>query len=72
MGRWIMLAGAALILLGAILHFAPGLFSWFGKLPGDINIETENGRVFIPVTSMILISVVISLVLTVLVNVLKR
>ncbi|MES9870470.1 MAG: DUF2905 domain-containing protein [Sedimenticola sp.] len=68
MARWIMIAGALLFAIGAVLHFAPGLLSWFGKLPGDINIETERGRVFIPIASMIIVSVVITL----LVNLFRR
>ena len=64
MGRWIMLTGAALLLLGAILQFAPWLLGWFGKLPGDIRIESERGSVFIPLTSMILVSVVLSILLS--------
>lgn len=59
-----MLFGAAIVALGALVRFAPGLFSWFGNLPGDINIDGENSRVYIPITSMIVVSVV----LTVLVN----
>ena len=42
---------------------APGLFSWFGKLPGDIRVDSERGRVFIPITSMIVVSVVLTLLL---------
>jgi hypothetical protein len=64
MGKWIMLAGAALLLLGAVLQFAPWLLAWFGKLPGDIRIESERGTVFIPLTSMILVSVVLSVLLS--------
>ena len=63
-----MLIGAALVIVGALVRFAPGLFDWFGNLPGDIRIETETTRVFIPITSMI----VVSIVLTVLVNVVAR
>lgn len=64
MGKWIMFAGAALLVVGAILHFAPGLFGWFGRLPGDIRIESERGTVFVPLTSMIVVSVVLSLLLS--------
>jgi hypothetical protein len=60
--------GLALAALGTLLSLAPGALSWFGKLPGDINIEGEHGRVFIPITSMI----VVSLVLTLLVNLFGR
>ena len=66
MSRWIILAGIVLFIVGVILHYAPGLFNWFGKLPGDIRIESERSKIFIPISSMILIS----LALTVLVNLL--
>ena len=68
MGRWIILAGLILVAIGTILHFAPWLLTWFGRLPGDINIETERSRIFIPIISMLLLSIL----LTVLVNVLRR
>lgn len=63
MARWFIVAGIILILVGAILHFAPGILNWFGKLPGDINIRSEGSRVFIPITSMIIVSVVLTIVL---------
>lgn len=68
MARWLMAAGALLLLLGVALHYAPGLLSWFGKLPGDIRIESELSRTFIPITSMIILSVV----LTIVVNIFRR
>jgi hypothetical protein len=68
MARWLILAGLLLVLVGVILQFAPGLFNWFGKLPGDIRIESERGKLFIPVTSM----VIISLLLTLLINLFRR
>jgi hypothetical protein len=57
-----MVIGGGLLVVGALIRFFPGLFSWFGNLPGDINIEGENSRVFIPITSMIVISIVLTLV----------
>ncbi len=62
MARWLIVAGGLLILLGLALHFAPWLLTWFGRLPGDIRYETARSRVFIPVTSMIIVSVVLTLV----------
>lgn len=60
-----MLIGAGLLIIGALVRFFPGLFAWFGNLPGDIRIENESSTVFIPITSMILVSIG----LTVIVNV---
>lgn len=68
MARWIMLCGVVLLVVGAILNFAPWLLNWFGKLPGDIRINSEHGRIFIPITSMI----IVSLVLTILINLFKH
>ena len=61
MAKWIMLAGAVLLVLGAILYLFPSAFSWFGKLPGDIHHESDKGSVFIPITSMIVVSVVLTI-----------
>lgn len=64
MAKWLMIAGAVLLVIGALLHFAPWSLNWFGKLPGDIRIETESGKLFIPITSMLIISIVLSLLLS--------
>ncbi len=68
MARWFIIAGLALVGIGLILHFAPWMLNWFGRLPGDIDIKSENGRVFVPITSMI----VVSLILTVIINLFKH
>lgn len=54
--------GVAAILVGLLIY--SGGLSWFGRLPGDIRIETETTRVYIPLVSMLLISVVLSLLLS--------
>jgi hypothetical protein len=56
----LMLAGLGLFLLGLILNTSPNLFAWFGKLPGDIRIEKEHSFIFFPITSMIVVSLVLS------------
>ena len=61
MARWLILAGLVLVVVGLVLHYAPGIFSWFGRLPGDIRIESERGKFFFPITSMVIISVVLTL-----------
>lgn len=68
MGRGLIIAGFILIAIGAIQHFAPSVLNWFGRLPGDIRIETERIKIFIPITSM----VVVSIILTLLINLFKR
>ena len=68
MAKWLIILGATLLVIGAALQFAPWLVGWFGKLPGDIRVETESMKVFVPITSMLLVS----LVLTLLLNFLNR
>lgn len=59
----LIVIGAAILLIGVALRWFPGLFSWFGHLPGDIRRETGNTTVFIPITSMLVVSVVGSILL---------
>lgn len=61
-GKLLAVFGAVLLVIGLILTYAPWLISWFGKLPGDIRIEDENKRVFIPLVSMLIISIILTLV----------
>ena len=62
-GKALIIIGIILVIAGAIVYFAGNKLNWLGHLPGDINIVRENVRVFIPITTMILISAVISFVL---------
>ncbi len=64
MAKSLIIIGLILVALGLIWQFAPWLLSWFGKLPGDINIDKGDSRIFIPITSM----AVVSLLLTIIIN----
>lgn len=61
-----MMICAVLVVIGAVLTWAPGLVNWFGRLPGDIRIEKEGSGFYFPVTSMIIISVVLSVIMNLL------
>jgi hypothetical protein len=60
MPKILILLGLGLLSLGLILNYIPNSLHWFGRLPGDIRIEEANRSIFIPITSMIIISIVIS------------
>ncbi|WP_444898493.1 DUF2905 domain-containing protein [Microbulbifer sp. VAAC004] len=61
MSRWLIITGLVLIVVGITLHFAPWLFNWFGRLPGDIRIESSRTRFYFPIVSMIIVSLILSL-----------
>ena len=60
--RLFIIAGIALLVIGLALMYAPGLVNWFGRLPGDIQIERDGTRIFIPITSMIIMSLALTLI----------
>ena len=62
-GTTLIIIGLAIVAIGVIVRFAPWLVSWFGKLPGDVRIESDSTRMFIPITSMLVVSLLASLVL---------
>ena len=60
--------GLVVIVVGLVVAFAGfliymGWLSWFGRLPGDIRYQSENVRVYVPIVSMLLVSVLLSLLL---------
>ena len=61
MARWLVILGVVLIVAGLLWPWLTKL--GLGRLPGDIAIERENLRVYIPITTSIVISVVLSLIL---------
>jgi hypothetical protein len=68
MERWLIYTGIFLVLMGVIIKYIPWLVSWFGKLPGDIFYDKGDVKVFFPITSMLLISVI----LTILIRIIKK
>ena len=60
-GPVLVVAGVVLALIG-LLVWSGGL-GWFGRLPGDIRIERDAVRVYLPIVSMLIVSAVVSLVL---------
>ncbi|MDE0393779.1 MAG: DUF2905 domain-containing protein [Gammaproteobacteria bacterium] len=63
--------GPVLVVLGGVLVLAgllvwSNLASWIGHLPGDIRIVRPNTRIYIPITSMVILSIILSVVLALL------
>ncbi len=62
LGKILVFAGIILIIAGLIVYFAGDKLGWIGHLPGDIRVEKENMRFYLPITTMILFSVFLSVV----------
>ena len=62
MAKFLIIAGLIMVIAGLIMHFAPKL-PFPGKLPGDIVIDRGNFKVYFPIATSILLSVIISLIL---------
>jgi hypothetical protein len=62
-GKYIMMIGCALLVIGAVIYFFGDKLHWIGRLPGDIRIEKGNFKVFLPITTMVLLSILVSLIL---------
>jgi len=62
-GKTIVLIGALILIAGLIIWFLGDKLRFLGNLPGDIRIERENYRIYIPVTTMILLSVVLTFIM---------
>lgn len=61
-GRLLLIGGIILGVLGVILILAPNL-PFIGRLPGDIRIETDNVRIYLPLGTMLIVSVVLTVLL---------
>jgi hypothetical protein len=63
-GRALIVIGVFITVLGAILLLTPRV-PWLGRLPGDIVIHREDLTIHIPITTMLLVSVLLSVILSV-------
>lgn len=70
LGRFLIVAGLSLAALGALITIAPRVFGLkeLGRLPGDLMVERGAFTLFVPIVS----SIVISVILTILVNLIIR
>jgi fructose-specific phosphotransferase system IIC component len=59
----IVVLGVVLVLIGFAVSYAPWLVNWFGRLPGDIRIQNEKSFVFIPIVSMLIVSIILTLII---------
>ncbi|MBK1442340.1 DUF2905 domain-containing protein [Parapedobacter sp. ISTM3] len=63
MAKILIFGGGLLLVLGVVVYFLGDKLKWFGNLPGDIRIERPGFSFYMPITSMVLLSVVFSAVI---------
>jgi uncharacterized membrane protein YidH (DUF202 family) len=62
LGATLVVVGLVIVVVGVLAW--SGALGWFGRLPGDLRIGSENARVYIPITSMVIVSIILSVLLT--------
>ncbi len=71
-GRYLVIAGVILIVLGAGFYLAARLGLPLGHLPGDIRIEGKNGSFYFPIVTSIVLSLVLTIVLNIIIRLFRR
>ena len=71
-GRYLVIAGVILILLGAGFYLAAKVGLPLGRLPGDIRIEGKNGSFYFPIVTSIVLSLVLTIVLNIIIRLFRR
>lgn len=62
-GKYLILGGSAIVIVGLIFYFLGNKLDWLGHLPGDIRIEKENFKFYFPITTLLLISLILNLII---------
>jgi len=71
LGKAIVGIGVTLVVIGLCLWFFGDKLTWLGHLPGDIRIEQPGFRLYAPITTMIILSVVLSILLSIIARLFK-
>lgn len=62
-GKLLIILGILSVVAGLVMVYSGDKLKWLGRLPGDIRVQRDNFRFYAPITTMLLISVVLSLLL---------
>lgn len=63
MGKWIIYLGIGAIVIGFIMNLYADKLGWFGRLPGDMRLGSGNVKFYFPITTLIIINLIIFILL---------
>jgi len=67
-GKYIIVIGLFVLGTGILIYLFHNKLNWLGRLPGDIRIEKENFKFYFPLTTMLLLSILLTLII----NIIRR
>lgn len=62
-GKYIIVAGLIIVVIGIVVFFFHNAFRWIGRLPGDIDYKGKNTRIYFPWVTMLLASIILTLLI---------
>ncbi len=71
-GRLLLIIGLAIAFCGVVILVATRYLPWLGNLPGDFRLEGENYKIYFPLATMILISILGTILLNVILRIFRR
>lgn len=71
-GRLLLIIGGTIALAGILVLLAAKYFPWLGNLPGDFEIEGDNYRIYFPLATMILVSLLGTILLNIVIRIFRR
>lgn len=70
--RLLIIIGLAITFAGVVLLVAIRFFPWLGNLPGDFRYESENVKIYFPLATMLLISILGSILLNIILRIFRN
>jgi uncharacterized protein HemY len=70
--RLLVIIGLVIAFTGIVILVALRYLPWLGNLPGDIRLEGENYKIYIPLATMILVSILASVLLNIIIRIFRR
>lgn len=64
-GKYILIAGLLIVMVGLLIYFFHPYFKWIGRLPGDIRVEKQNFSFYFPITTMVIFSIIVTVLFSI-------